>query len=419
MGSGMGYVWFIAWRYLRARRRAALSIAGGLALLGLTVGVWALTVALAFQSGMEAELRNKILAGTAHLNILRRGGGTFADPIGLTVRVRETPGVRSAVVTTYREALLVSGSRSAAGVLKAVDLTERSDALDVTRTLGPGSRLADLAPTQGVDGTTLDGIILGKRLAQEAQFRLGDVVEALTPQGRGELSPFGRLPAAYPFRVVGFFESGLYEYDAAWAYISLDAARHLTGDESPATVVQVMLDDANAYRTVAAALQARLGPDYVIEDWVSLNRTAFAALNLQRLAFAVVIGLVILVAALNVVTTLTLLVTEKRRDIAILLALGATPRAIRLIFLAQGLALGLLGVLCGGMLGAATTILCDRYELIRLDERIYSIASVPFRFSALDTAVVLGVALGLSLLAAVYPAWRAATLNPVEGLRHG
>lgn len=414
----MGYVWFIAWRHLRARRRAALSIAAGLALVGLTVGVWALTVALAFQSGMEAELRSKILAGTAHLNILRRGGRPLEDPAALKAAALRTPGVRSATATTYREALLVGGSRAAAGVLKAVDLTEPPDALEATRTLCPGSRLADLAPTRGPDGTILDGVILGKRLAQEADFRLGDVVEALTPQGRGELSPFGRLPATHPFRVVGFFESGLYEYDAAWAYVSLDAARRLTGDESPATVVQVMLDDAAAYRTAAAALQARLGPDYVIEDWATLNRTAFAALNLQRLAFAVVIGLVILVAALNVVTTLTLLVTEKRRDIAILLALGATPRAVRLIFLAQGLALGLLGVLCGGTLGAATAVVCDRYGLIQLDERIYSITAVPFRFSVLDTAVVLGVALGLSLLAAVYPAWRAAALNPVEGLRH-
>jgi lipoprotein-releasing system permease protein len=210
----------------------------------------------------------------------------------------------------------------------------------------------------------------------------------------------------------------LYEYDAAWAYISLDAARQLTGEETPATVIQVMLDDARAYREVGAVLQSRLGPDYVIEDWATLNRTAFAALNLQRLAFAVVIGLVILVAALNIVTTLMLLVTEKRRDIAILLAMGATPRTILLVFLAQGLALGLAGALCGGLLGAATAIICDRYDLIQLDARMYSIASVPFRFSLLDTGIVLGVALSVSLLATIYPAWRAATLNPVEGLRH-
>jgi len=264
----------------------------------------------------------------------------------------------------------------------------------------------------------LDGIIPGKRLAQEAGLRIGDLVEALTPGTRGELSPFGWLPTTYTFRVVGFFESGLYEYDAAWAYISLDAARQLTGEETPATVIQVMLDDARAYREVGAALQARLGSDYIIEDWATLNRTAFAALNLQRLAFAVVIGLVILVAALNIVTTLMLLVTEKRRDIAILLAMGATPRTILLVFLAQGLALGLAGALCGGLLGAATAIICDRYDLIQLDARMYSIASVPFRFSLLDTGIVLGVALSVSLLATIYPAWRAATLNPVEGLRH-
>lgn len=413
----MGYIWFIAQRYIRARRRATLSVAAGLAVLGITVGVWALTVVLAFQSGMEAELQSKILAGTAHLNVLRRGGGTLPDPTTLKAQIRQVPGVRSATPTTYREVLLSSGTRAAAGVLKAIDLAEPPETLEVTRTLCPETRLEDLNPTRGPDGRVLDGIILGKRLAQEAGLRRGDLVEALTPGARGELSPFGWLPTTYTFRIVGFFESGLYEYDSAWAYISLDAARQLTGEETPATVIQVMLDDVQAYREVGTALQSRLGPDYVIEDWATLNRTAFAALNLQRLAFAVVIGLVILVAALNIVTTLMLLVTEKRRDIAILLAMGATPRTIWLVFLAQGLALGIAGALCGGLLGATTAILCDRYDLIQLDARIYSIASVPFRFSLLDTGIVLGVALGISLLAALYPAWRAAKLNPAEGLR--
>ncbi len=414
----MGYAWFIAQRYIRARRRAALSIVSALATLGIAVGVWALTAVLAFQSGMEAELQAKILAGTAHLNVLRRGGGALEDPAALKARILRTPGARSATATTYREALLSSGGRSAAAVLKAIDLTEAPEALEATRTLCAGSRLADLAPTRAADGVELDGILLGKRLAQAAELRVGDRVEALAPQAGGELSPFGRLPMTYAFRVAGFFESGLYEYDSAWAYISLDAARRLTGEASPATVIQVMLDDPRAYPAVGAALRAQLGADYVVEDWATLNRPAFAALNLQRLAFAVVIGLVILVAALNIVTTLVLLVTEKRRDIAILLAMGATPRAILLIFLAQGLAIGLLGALLGGALGAATAVICDRYALIQLDERIYSIASVPFRFSALDTATVLGVALGISLLATIYPAWQAARLNPADGLRH-
>jgi lipoprotein-releasing system permease protein len=412
----VSYVWFIAGRYLRARRRAVLSVAASLAVLGLTVGVWALTVVLAFQSGMEAELQDKILAGTAHLNVLRRGGRPLPDPAGLKAQIQQVPGVRSVTPTTYREALLTSGSRATAGVLKAVDLSDPPETL--VATLCPGTYLNDLAPTRGLDGRLLDGMILGKRLAQEASLHIGDLVEVLTPEARGELSPFGWLPTTATFRIVGFFESGLYEYDTAWAYISLEAAQRLTGEETPVTVMQVMLTDARLYREVGAALQTRLGSEYVVEDWATLNRTAFAALNLQRLAFAVVIGLVILVAALNVVTTLMLLVTEKRRDIAILLAMGATPRTILLVFLAQGLALGLLGALCGGLLGAATAILCDRYDLIQLDARMYSIHSVPFRFSLLDTGVVLGVALGVSLLATLYPAWRAASLNPVDGLRH-
>lgn len=200
----MGYVWFIAQRYLRARRRATLSVAAGLAVLGITVGVWALTVVLAFQSGMESELQGKILAGTAHLNVLRRGGRPLPDPDGLKAQIQQTPGVRSATPTTYREVLLTSGSRAAAGVLKAVDLAEPPETLEVTRTLCPGTNLKDLQPTRGPEGRVLDGIIPGKRLAQEAGLRIGDLVEALTPGARGELSPFGWLPTTYTFRVVGF-----------------------------------------------------------------------------------------------------------------------------------------------------------------------------------------------------------------------
>jgi lipoprotein-releasing system permease protein len=414
----MSYELFIALRYLRARRRRFLSVVSAMAVIGITVGVWALVSVLAFQSGMEQELRGKILAGTAHLNVLRRGGKSIENLAEVKSKVAAVPGVKAVTATTYKEALISGATRSVAGVLKAVDLAAPPESLEVSRTLLPGGKIADLARKQYGDGTELEGIILGKRLAEEANVKVGETVQALVPQGRGELSPAGMLPEQRTFRVVGIFESGLYEYDSAWAYISLDSARAIAGEGDGATVLQITLADLYQYRTVGDAVKNVVGKEYVIEDWASLNSTAFAALNLQRLAFSVVITLIIVVAALNIVTTLILLVAEKKRDIAILTAMGATPRAMLTVFVAQGLALGAIGTCIGGILGIATSILCDRYHLIQLDARIYSIAAVPFRLSWADTAVVIVIALGVSLLATIYPAWRAARLDPAEGLRN-
>lgn len=414
----MSYELFIALRYLRARRRRFLSVVSAMAVVGITVGVWALVSVLAFQSGMEQELRGKILAGTAHINVLRRGGRPIENLADVKAKVAAVPGVKSVTPTTYKEALISGPNRSVAGVLKAVDLTAPPESLEVTRTLLPGGKVGDLALKQYGDGTQLEGIIIGKRLAEEANVKTGETVQVLIPQGRGELSPMGMLPEQRTFRVVGIFESGLYEYDSAWAYISLDAARAIAGEGDGATVLQVTLTDLYQYQRVGDTIKNTLGKEYVIEDWASLNGTAFAALNLQRLAFSVVITLIIVVAALNIVTTLILLVAEKKRDIAILTAMGATPRAMLTVFIAQGLALGAIGTVIGGLFGIATAVLCDRYKLIQLDARIYSIASVPFRLSLTDTAVVIVIALGVSLLATIYPAWRAARLDPAEGLRN-
>jgi lipoprotein-releasing system permease protein len=413
----MRYEFFIARRYLLARRQRFLSIIAAMAVIGIMVGVWALVTTLAFQSGMEQELRAKILTGTAHINVFRRGSKPLEDADALVKRVAGVPGVKTATATTYKTALLSGANSSVQGVLKAIDLNASPDALEVTRTLLPGGTLSGLARTEYPDGTTAEGVIIGKRLAEDANLKINDTVKAIIPEGRGELTPVGLAPEQRSYRVVGIFESGLYEYDSAWAYISMDAARSIVGEGEAATVVQVTLADLYAVDDVSKRIKSFLKPDYVVQGWPELNQTAFTALNLQRLAFSVVITLIIVVAALNIVTTLIMLVVEKKRDIAILAAMGATSRAILLVFMLQGVALGLFGTIIGAAFGVMTALVCDAYKLIQLDARIYSIAFVPFRLAWLDTFVVAAIALGISFLATLYPAWRASRLDPVEGIR--
>jgi lipoprotein-releasing system permease protein len=413
----MRYEFFIARRYLLARRQRFLSIIAAMAVVGIMVGVWALVTTLAFQSGMEQELRAKILTGTAHINVFRRGSKPLEDADALVKRIAGVSGVKTATATTYKTALLSGANGSVQGVLKAIDLNASPDALEVTRTLLPGGKLAGLARTEYPDGTTSEGVIIGKRLAEDANLKINDTVKAIIPEGRGELTPAGLAPEQRSYRVVGIFESGLYEYDSAWAYISMDAARSIVGEGEAATVVQVTLADLYAVDDVSRRIKSFLKPDYVVQGWPELNQTAFTALNLQRLAFSVVITLIIVVAALNIVTTLIMLVVEKKRDIAILTAMGATSRAILLVFMLQGLALGLFGTIIGAAFGVTTALVCDAYKLIQLDARIYSIAFVPFRLAWIDTFAVAVIALGISFVATLYPAWRASRLDPVEGIR--
>ncbi|HMZ79765.1 MAG TPA: FtsX-like permease family protein, partial [Acidobacteriota bacterium] len=262
-------------------------------------------------------------------------------------------------------------------------------------------------------------VILGKQLAEDLNVRVGEVLQIVTPGDKGDLTPVGILPRSFTLKVVGLFESGLYEYDSAWGYIALETAQELTGEAQSARVIQIMLDDIYQVKEVAAAIQIIAGPEFVTNDWQELNQPAFAALNLQRLGFAVGISLIILVAALNIVTTLIMLVVEKKRDIAILTAMGATSGDILVIFMIQGVVIGAVGTLVGGMCGAVTAIVGDKYRLIQLDPRTYSISYVPFRFSASDTVLVLLIAMGISFFATLYPAWQASRLDPVEGIRQG
>jgi lipoprotein-releasing system permease protein len=417
----MSYEWFIALRYLRARRReAAMSVNTAIAVAGIALGVAALIVALALMVGFRSEVQDKILAGTAHLNLLRSDNSGIEDYPALVEKLRHVPGVRAAAATIYAPVLLSSGDRDESAVLKGVDLETPREANEVFATTieGDPSQLSAAGNEQPNGGEALSGIIPGKELARTLGLRVGDVVTVVSAGSR--LTPVGLQPRARSirFRVVGIFSSGLYEYDSKWAYASLEATQRLGNQGATAGVIQMKVEDLDRVDETAGRVREVAGPGFMTTTWRELNRPLFAALSLQHRVVIVFFVMLIAIAALNIGTTLTMSVIEKHRDIAILRAQGATPGAITRVFVYQGLMIGLAGALIGVLLGLLAVWLGNRYQLVSIPAEIYSISHVTLRVQAGDCIGIAGAAILISLLATIYPAFSAARLPPVEALRH-
>lgn len=423
----MRYELFIALRYLRAKRRqTAISAITAVAVLGIALGVAALIIAQALISGFRADVQEKLLQGTAHLNLLKEDNSGIENYRQLTERVQQTPGVRAASATIYAPVLLTVGERQEQAILKGVDLSAPRAANEVFTTIVEGDpeqlAIPSGAPAPATDETTaaapINGIIVGRELARALGTKLNDVVTAISAHTR--LTPAGLQPRPRytRFRVVGLFASGLYEYDAKWAYISLPAAQTVSGVGETATVLQMRVDDIYQVGAIGARVRDLAGADFMTTNWQELNRPLFAALQLQHRVVLVFFALLIAIAALNIITTLTMMVIEKHRDIAILRAQGATPPAIRRIFLLQGLLIGLVGAGAGLVLGLVLSWAANTYELISIPAEIYAVAHVTLKVRPWDCAGVMLLAILISLLATIYPARAAARLAPVAALRY-
>jgi len=430
----MPYELFIALRYLRARRRqAAVSVITAIAVAGITLGVAALVIAQALITGFRADVQDKVLQGTAHINLLKADNGGIENYRDLVERVRSAPGVSAASATIYAQVLLSAHGRQEYAVLKGVDLNSPREAKEVFSTVieGDPARLkpapSNRPPAKSLTGQGLEkepeeesseGIILGKQLAQAMALRVDDVVTAISSQTR--LTPAGLQPRPRytRFRVAGIFYSGLYEYDAKWAYIALPAAQRVKASGDAAEVIQMKVADIYAVKEIGERVLAIAGRDFVTSDWQELNRPLFAALQLQHYVVLVFFALLIAIAALNIITTLTMMVIEKNRDIAILRAQGSTPRSIRRIFMLQGLVIGLIGAASGLLLGLGLSWLANHYKLISIPGEIYAVSHVTLKVESVDCAIVAVLAVIICLLATIYPARTAARLMPVEALRH-
>lgn len=415
------------------------------AISGVALGVAALIVALALSNGFRDEMRDKILRGTAHITLMRTDGEAITDWRAVAERVRGMDGVREATATTYDSALVSGATGSAYVVLRGVDRESERTVAQIRRTLIAGTiepllreavenqpaPPASPSPGQKVVGdqspaitsfdevpseAALPGVVIGAELAARTGLNAGDVAQLVS--GDATLTPLGLAPRYRRVRVAGLFRSGLYEYDSTWIYLSLPVAASFAGQpSSSASVISIEVADIYAVGQVAQSLRAGLGGEYTTLDWQQANRPLFAALALERRMGLFIIGLIILMAVLNITTMLVLVVVERRADIAILSAMGARARSVMYIFMIEGAAVGLLGALIGSILGLLTCFIGDRYRLVSLPADVYSLSNIPFHARASDVALAGLVAFVLSLLATLYPARAAARVRPAEALR--
>ncbi|MBX3279884.1 MAG: ABC transporter permease [Acidobacteria bacterium] len=411
----MPYELFIALRYLRARRRqTTVSVLTVIAVAGIALGVAALIVAQAAATGFRREVQEKILAGTAHLNLLRRDDTGIEDYRALRDRVAGVPGVRAAAATSYESALLTFGGRQEPVILKGVDTEAPREANEIFSTIVEGDAANLGVETEEAPG----GIIVGRELARALGLRIGDTATVVSAHSR--LTPAGVQPRPRytRFKVTGIFASGLYEYDAKWSYIALGAWQSLRGEGDAAGLIQMKVDDIYAVEEVAARVREAAGAEYATSSWQELNRPLFAALQLQQRVVVIFFALLIAMAALNIVTTLTMTVIEKNRDIAILRAQGATPRSIGRIFRFQGLIVGAMGAGLGLMTGLIACWTANRYGLVSIPAEIYSVSAIRLDIAWADCLGVAALAVLVSFAATIYPARTASRLTPVEGLRY-
>lgn len=411
----MKFELFVSLRYLLAKRRQTfISLVTFISIAGVAVGVMALIVVLAVMNGFQNELRERILGITSHVvvNSLR---GSIEDYRDLMARVESEPEVEAATPYVYAQVMVTSQRGMGGAVVRGLDPETAGQVTNIAKNLKEG-QLADLAPTLEEKSSPYPGIILGTELAKNLGVHPHDWINILTPAGR--LTPMGRAPKTQVFRVVGIFESGMYEFDNTLAYVGLSVAQQFLGLGDVVSGVEIRVKDIYQADRISESLQAKLGHPYWVRDWMQMNRNLFAALKLEKAAMFIILTLIILVAAFNIISSLIMLVMEKTRDIAILKAMGATDGNIRRIFVLQGFIIGFLGTTLGLGGGYGLCALLKKYKFIELKPDVYNIPTLPVRMETTDVMVIALAALVICLLATIYPSWQAARLDPAEALRY-
>jgi lipoprotein-releasing system permease protein len=399
---------FVAARYLKAHRRQALiSLITVISVLGVAAGVAALVVALAINNGFRNTLQSSLLGATPHVVLLEKQPGSgIANWRELCGKLSGLPNVRAAAPALYGKVLAAGTQQSAEATVKGAPL----DSPEFLAHIREGSARG-LANVRG-----LPGIILGSQLARKTGMKRGDVITLISPQG--ELTPFGRRAAQFRFRVAAIFESGFYDLDNQFAFSTLENVQRMFSTGDVVNSIELKLDDLEKAPETAALAEQVAGPTLGATNWMEQNRQLLNALKMERAVSVITISLIQLVAALNILTALFMSVMEKRRDIAVLLSMGARRAQIARIFVTQGLMIGFSGLALGLLLGYGLSHLADHYRWIRLDEEIYSLSYVPFHPRWADALWISAAALAVTLLATLYPARSATRISAVETLRY-
>jgi len=404
---------FVAVRYLLARRKQAfISLISFISVIGLMVGVMAVLIALALMTGLQGELRDRIVGASAHVYVfklpLEEG---LTDVPGEIEKLKQVPRVVGVAPAVLGKGLLTtSGNQQAPVTIKGIDPALEPSVTDVRKSMTQGSLDGVRVPED-----QMDGIVLGADLAKTLEVRVGDTVRLMTPDEI--LTPIGAMHHTRTFKVAGIFSLGLFEFDSEYALVDLPVGERVFGKDRP-DFLEVRVDDMFASSEVAADIQKRLGDQYATSDWKTMNKSLFSALWLEKMAIGITIGLIMTVAAVNIVASLVLLVMEKTRDIAILKTMGASTAVIRRVFMLQGLIIGLSGTLAGTVFGCLTIYVLDRFKLIHVPIDVYQISYVPFVLQPLDFVAVVAAAVLVSFFATIYPARQASKLDPAQALRY-
>ena len=431
----MQFELFVAARYLRAKRRqAVIGVITVISILGVAAGVASLIIALAINNGFRQDLQERLLGSTSHINLLRVQSDGIRNWQELLARLEKQPHVLAGAPAIYEQVLISRGARAQGAILKGILAQDERGVSDILDTIKSGSADSLEAKEQKGQGASsspdpdepnplsarvtasLPPIILGKDMADQLGAAVGSVVTVTSPQG--ELTPFGIVPKYKRFKVTGIFSSSFYEYDSSWAFIPLSDAQKLFDLGDVVSVLEFKIDDIYQAPEIAQKLEAAAGKGFMSTNWMEQNRAIFHALRLERLVTFITIGLIVFVAALNILISLIMMVMEKTRDIAVLVSMGAKKRQIRRIFIYQGILIGVIGTVLGLIAGYLLSWAAGHYHLVSLSAEVYSIDYVPFAPRVMDGALVAMVAIGVSFIATLYPSWSAASVLPAEALRY-
>ena len=419
----MGYEWFISLRYLKARRRQGfISLISLISVAGVTVGVMALIVVLAVMTGFTDSLREKILGINSHIVIQRLGPG-ITNYHELSKEVLQVKGVVAATPYTYSQTMLTVPDTSSGAVVRGIDPATANSVLSLGNQLIEGSVAAlnenEPENSPNADPKTapsLPGIILGKELARTLRVGMGDNIRLFSPSG--PLTPMGVIPKIRTCRVVGIFDTGMYEYDSSLAYISIHTAQDFLELGGAVHGLELKVSDIYKASAIADELKKKLGFGYVVKDWISMNKNLFSALKLEKTAMFIVLALIVLVAAFNIISTLIMVVMSKGKDIAILKSMGSTSKGIMKIFIYEGLVIGLTGTVFGVIGGLVLCEILSKYKFIKLPSDVYPISTLPIKVLPLDVTLVALSAALITLLATIYPSWQASKVDPAVALRY-
>jgi lipoprotein-releasing system permease protein len=415
----MRFELFLATRYLKAKRRqAVVGVVTAISIAGVAAGVAALIIALAITNGMRRDLQDRLLGNSAHVMLMRTRDDGIRNWQPLLSRLRQVPHVTAASPGLYEQVLVAHGARDGGAMLEGILPGDEQTVSDLLSTATPGA-VAALEPQPEPESqlnAARPPIVLGKDLAETAGVTVGDSVMIISPQG--EMTPLGEIPKYQPFRVVGIFHSGFYQYDQQMGFIRLADAQQLFGEPDLLSAINFKVDNLDRAPEIAHAIEQAAGPGFMTRNWMEENAELFRALKEEQVVTFIVITLIVVVAALNILIALTMMVMEKTRDIAVMMSYGVEPGQIRRIFLLQGLLISVIGTAIGLALGYLGAWAGGHYHFIKLSAEVYSIDTLPFAPRPIDAVIVSAVSIGISLLATLYPSSSAARVRPAEALRY-